>query len=120
VCAGSQELLFPSGAGEETQPLAALAALAQDLSLIPSTQLGGSQYLQLQLSGSQTLLAPKDTSTYTQIKLKRKLFIEVNCFFFFKDLFIICKYTVAVFRHTRRGSQFLLQMVVSHHVVAGI
>jgi hypothetical protein len=42
-------------------------------------------------------------------------------FFFFKDLFIIiCKYTVAVLRHTRRGSQILLQMVVSHHVVAGI
>jgi hypothetical protein len=40
---------------------------------------------------------------------------------FFKDLFIIiCKYTVAVFRHTRRGSQILLRMVVSHHVVAGI
>jgi hypothetical protein len=33
---------------------------------------------------------------------------------------IICKYTVAVFRHTRRGSQILLRMVVSHHVVAGI
>jgi hypothetical protein len=42
-------------------------------------------------------------------------------FFFFKDLFIIiCKYIVAVFRHTRRGSQILLRMVVSHHVVAGI
>jgi hypothetical protein len=42
-------------------------------------------------------------------------------YFFFKDLFIIlCKYTVAVFRHTRRGSQILLRMVVSHHVVAGI
>jgi hypothetical protein len=42
-------------------------------------------------------------------------------FFFFKDLFsIICKYTVAVFRHTRRGSQILLRMAVSHHVVAGI
>jgi hypothetical protein len=44
--------------------------------------------------------------------------------FFFKDLFIylfiylfiICKYTVAVFRHSRRGCQ----MFVSHHVVAGI
>jgi hypothetical protein len=35
-------------------------------------------------------------------------------------LFIICKYTVAVFRHSRRGRQILLQMVVSHHVVAGI
>jgi hypothetical protein len=40
--------------------------------------------------------------------------------FFFKDLFIICKYTVAVFRHTRRGHPISLQMVVSHHVVAGI
>jgi hypothetical protein len=41
-------------------------------------------------------------------------------FFFLKDLFIICKYTVAIFRHSRRGHQILLQMVVSHHVVAGI
>jgi hypothetical protein len=32
--------------------------------------------------------------------------------FFFKTLFIIiCKYTVAVFRHTRRGRQISLQMV---------
>jgi hypothetical protein len=47
-------------------------------------------------------------------------------FFFFLNiylfiyLFIICKYTVAVFRHSRRGNQISLQMVVSHHVVAGI
>ena len=32
--------------------------------------------------------------------------------------FVICKYTVAVFRHTRWGHQISLQMVVSHHVVA--
>jgi hypothetical protein len=32
----------------------------------------------------------------------------------------MCKYTVAVFRHSRRGSQISLWMVVSHHVVAGI
>jgi hypothetical protein len=32
----------------------------------------------------------------------------------------VCKYTVAVFRHSRRGRQISLQMVVSHHVVAGI
>jgi hypothetical protein len=38
-----------------------------------------------------------------------------------KDLFIIIhKYTVAVFRHTRRGHQISLWIVVSHHVVAGI
>jgi hypothetical protein len=53
-------------------------------------------------------------------------FVEVfaklllNLVFFFKDLFITYKYTVAVFRHTRRGRQISLQMVVSHHVVAGI
>jgi hypothetical protein len=44
-------------------------------------------------------------------------------FFFiylFIYLFIIYKYTVAVFRCTRRGHQISLQMVVSHHVVAGI
>jgi hypothetical protein len=35
-------------------------------------------------------------------------------------LFIICKYTVAVFRRTRRGHQISLRVVVSHHVVAGI
>jgi hypothetical protein len=36
------------------------------------------------------------------------------------DLFIsLYEYTVAVFRHTRRGHQIPLQMVVSHHVVAG-
>jgi hypothetical protein len=33
---------------------------------------------------------------------------------------IICKYTVTVFRHSRRGHQISLWMVVSHHVVAGI
>jgi hypothetical protein len=38
-----------------------------------------------------------------------------------RDLFIIiCKYTVAAFRHTRRGHQISLWIVVSHHVVAGI
>jgi hypothetical protein len=35
-------------------------------------------------------------------------------------LFIICKYTVAVYRHSRRGRQISLQVVVSHHVVAEI
>jgi hypothetical protein len=35
-------------------------------------------------------------------------------------LYIICEYPVAVFRCTRRGRQISLQMVMSHHVVAGI
>jgi hypothetical protein len=49
-----------------------------------------------------------------------KYTVAVFFFFRFIYLFITCKYTVAVFRHSRRGSQILLQMVVSHHVVAGI
>jgi hypothetical protein len=36
-----------------------------------------------------------------------------------KDLLIIKRYTAVVFRHTIRGRQISLQMVVSHHVVAG-
>jgi|UPI00001E64C1 hypothetical protein len=40
--------------------------------------------------------------------------------FFIKDLFIVYEYTVAVFRHSRRGHRISLQMVVSHHMVAGI
>jgi hypothetical protein len=42
-----------------------------------------------------------------------------NLDFFFKDLFYLYEYTVALFRHTRRGHQIPLQVVVSHHVVAG-
>jgi predicted metal-dependent hydrolase len=34
-------------------------------------------------------------------------------------LFNVCECTVALFTHTRRGHQIPLQMVVSHHVVAG-
>jgi uncharacterized membrane protein YwaF len=53
--------------------------------------------------------------------LQHKLALSFSFFsFFFKDLFIICKYIVAVFRDTKRGHQISLQMVVSHHVVAGI
>jgi hypothetical protein len=40
--------------------------------------------------------------------------------FFKKNLFYLYEYTVAVFRHTRRGHQIPLQMVVSHHAVVGI
>jgi hypothetical protein len=47
---------------------------------------------------------------------------EPSVFLFFLKiyLFIICKYTVADFRNTRRGQQTSLLVVVSHHVVAGI
>jgi hypothetical protein len=47
---------------------------------------------------------------------------RASALFFFLNiyLFIICEHTVAVFRHTRRGHQITLQMVVSHHVVSGM
>jgi hypothetical protein len=44
------------------------------------------------------------------------------CSIFLKELFIlfyVYEYVVPVFRHTRRGHQILLQMVVSNHVVSG-
>jgi hypothetical protein len=64
--------------------------------------------------GYRTVQLPKKQ----QQQQKQKL---IETVFFLKIyLFIICKYTVAVFRHSRRGSQISLQMVVSHHVVAGI
>jgi len=40
--------------------------------------------------------------------------------FFFKKIYLLYEYTVAISRHTRRGHQVSLQMVVSHRVVAGI
>jgi hypothetical protein len=41
--------------------------------------------------------------------------------FFLKNIYLfdVCEYTVTVFTHTRRGHQTPLQMVVSHHEVAG-
>ena len=47
-------------------------------------------------------------------------FFFLRFIYLFIYLFIICKYTEAVFRHPRRRNQISLLMVVSHHVVAGI
>jgi hypothetical protein len=44
---------------------------------------------------------------------------QISPFFKKNYLFILYKYTVAVFNHTRGGHPIPLQMVVSHHVVAG-
>jgi hypothetical protein len=49
--------------------------------------------------------------------------LSLISFFFFKIyLFTLCilyEYIVTVFRDTRRGHRIPLQMVVSHHMVAG-
>ena len=44
----------------------------------------------------------------------------VSVSFFKVYLLLVDKYTVAVFRHTKRGCQISLRMVVSYHMVAGI
>jgi hypothetical protein len=49
------------------------------------------------------IVFPSLTPTLTQLILK------IN-------LFVLFKYTVGVSRHTRRGYQIPLQMVVSHHL----
>jgi hypothetical protein len=48
---------------------------------------------------------------------KRFTYLYFTSFFFY--LFNVYEYTVSIFMHTRRGRQISLQMVVSHHVVAG-
>jgi hypothetical protein len=45
---------------------------------------------------------------------------DSSLFKLFICLFYVYKYTVDVFRHTKRSHQISLWMVVSHHVVAGI
>jgi hypothetical protein len=62
---------------------------------------------------SATLLPPMPVYLFIYLFIYL-LFIDLSL-----DLFILCKYTVAVFRHSRRGRQISLRMGVSH-VVAGI
>jgi hypothetical protein len=45
------------------------------------------------------------------IRVQSPLYLKIDLF--------MHEYTVAVFRHTRRGHLIPFQMVVSHHVVAG-
>jgi hypothetical protein len=42
-----------------------------------------------------------------------------HLFYFIIYLLYVYEYTVALFRHTRSVHEISLQMVVSHHVVAG-
>jgi hypothetical protein len=49
--------------------------------------------------------------------LQQNMNIIIHTFKRFIYLFYVFEYTV--FRHTRRGHQIPLQMVVSHYVVAG-
>jgi hypothetical protein len=74
------------------------------------------------MGSSDQRLASGLLSNFTKLIETSSIFKHFTTLLFFLKiyLFIIYKYTVAVFRHTRRGHQISLQMVVSHHVVAGI
>jgi hypothetical protein len=65
------------------------------------------------LGGGYWFIEPKD-------QIWENWLFSLLLFLDFYVFIIICKSTVAVFRHTRRGHQVSLRMVVSHHVVAGI
>jgi hypothetical protein len=61
----------------------------------------------------QQVLLTAEPSLQPHILVLLKKFLKIIY------LFNVYEYTVAVFRHTRRGHQISLQMVVSHHVIAG-
>jgi hypothetical protein len=61
-----------------------------------------------------------NTDGFPRSELNSWALAEKTTFFFFKIYYFMwVEYTVAVFRHTRRGHRIPLHMVVSHHVVAG-
>jgi hypothetical protein len=56
--------------------------------------------------------------------IRHTVYVEANAWrwlfsFLFNYSFYVCEYTVTLFRHTRIGHWISLQMVLSHHVVAG-
>jgi hypothetical protein len=51
---------------------------------------------------------------------KTSIMWYLDFFFFLRFIyFYVCEYTVTLFRQTGRGHQIPVQMVESHHVVAG-
>jgi ABC-type maltose transport system permease subunit len=69
----------------------------------------------LKLGIRNTLSNHANVLWFENQKIISKLFFFLNIY-----LFIMCEYTVAFFRCTRREHQILLWVVVNHHVVAGI
>jgi len=104
---------------EMAQRFKAFAFPAEDLGSIPSTHPhGGSQPSE---TPPPTLRALVTHTVHIHSFRQNTVHIQKSNFFFIKiySFIIIYKYTVAVFTHTRSGHRISLQMVVSHHVVAG-
>jgi hypothetical protein len=73
------------------------------------------QYLSLVPLRACSLWHTSDTPMIHLVRFKSVyLFNDLSIY-----LFNVCEYIVPVFRHTKRGRQIPLQMVVSHYVVAG-
>ena len=75
-------------------------------------------YIATVLTGAQRALLMRQHRKGKHLSSDFLFFFSFN-FFFKIYLFYAYEYTVAVFRHTRRGHLTPLQMVVSHHVFAG-
>jgi hypothetical protein len=65
------------------------------------------------------LFASLSFPAWTLSSMYLTLFLLFDFSFLKIYLFYLYEYTVAVFRHTRRGHQIPLQIVVSHHVIGG-
>jgi len=65
-----------------------------------------------------TIHSPTPLPLFSSSQLAKSPYPDPSSFLKY-DLFNVYEYTVALFRHTRRGRQIALQIVVSHHVVAG-
>jgi hypothetical protein len=68
-----------------------------------------------QIALGETHECQGDEESQVALEFRLALFLFLRFY-----LFYAYEYPAAVFRHTRRGHQIPLQMVVSHHVVAGI
>jgi hypothetical protein len=89
-----------------SEKLTAAIALAREPGNGPSLLQGGAWFQPSQAVNPGLLLS---------------FFCHFLFFFFFFNIYLfnVYEYTVAIFRHTRRGHRIPLQMVMSHHVVAG-
>ena len=81
---------------------------------MPSSPSSFSSLFSSPLSLLLSPLCPLTIPTLEEIKLRCVCVCVLKTY-----LFHLYEYTVAVFRHTRKGHWIPLQMVVSHHVVAG-
>jgi hypothetical protein len=72
-------------------------------------------YLIILLRTNLFIIAKRSSSVKFFVVVVVVLFLKIHLFM----SCYVCEYTIVVCRHTRRGHWVPLQVVVSHHVVAG-